>query len=256
VKEINLLGIRIDSLSWEEAREKVVSFLNSDDQHTIFTPNPEMLVKAQRDEYFKYTFTESDLNLCDGRGIQLVSKEKIQRITGIDFMLEICRIAEQENKSIYLLGSGSDEVVKKTAENLKVQFPNLNIVGFSRGPKIVEISDLEKQNESGLDINVEENKKTIETINQAHPAILFVAFGMGKQEKWIFENLKKMPSVKIAMGIGGAFDYISEKVKRAPLLVRKLGLEWLYRLVRQPKRIVRIWNATVGFLLLTYLHKK
>lgn len=137
-----------------------------------------------------------------------------------------------------------------------MQFPNLNIVGFSRGPKILEITDPPKQNESGLDINVEENKKTIETINQAHPTILFVAFGMGKQEKWIFENLKKMPSVKIAMGIGGAFDYISEKVKRAPLLARKLGLEWLYRLIKEPKRIVRIWNATVGFLLLTYLHKK
>ena len=79
-------------------------------------------------------------------------------------------------------------------------------------------------------------------------AVLFVAFGMGKQEKWIYENIEKLPSVKIAMGVGGAFDYISGSVPRAPLLLRTLGLEWAYRLWKQPSRIGRIWNATAVFM--------
>ena len=79
---------------------------------------------------------------------------------------------------------------------------------------------------------------------------MFVAFGMGKQEKWIYENLSKMPSVKIAMGVGGSFDFISGKVKRAPLFLLRLGLEWMYRLVQEPRRFKRILNATVKF---TYL---
>jgi N-acetylglucosaminyldiphosphoundecaprenol N-acetyl-beta-D-mannosaminyltransferase len=164
--------------------------------------------------------------------------------------LEICKIAEADNKSVYLLGSGSDEVVKRTEENLKQKFPNLKVVGWGRGPGIKEssVSVQPFNNSIGLIVDAEENVKILEDINQAKPDILFVAFGMGKQEKWIVENLKKIPGVKIAMGVGGAFDYISGSVKRAPLLLRKIGLEWLYRLVKQPRRVVRIWNATVKFL--------
>ena len=84
-------------------------------------------------------------------------------------------------------------------------------------------------------------------INQSGAQVLFVAFGMGKQEKWIHENLSKMPGVKIAMGVGGSFDFISGKIKRAPLFMRQLGLEWLYRLIQQPSRIKRIFNATIKF---------
>ncbi len=255
MNEIKVLGIKIDVVSLAEAREKVQEFLNSSSQNTIFTPNPEMLVKAQKDEYFRYSLNESDLNLCDGRGIQFVSKQKIERITGVDFMLEICKIAEMENRTVYLLGSGSDEVVKKTAENLQQKFPSLKIVGWSRGPVIKEtsVSIQQYNNTPGLIMDAEENAKILENINQAQPDILFVAFGMGKQEKWIVENLAKVSSVKIAMGVGGAFDYIGGSVKRAPLLLRKIGLEWLYRLVKQPKRIARIWNATVKFLWLFFI---
>jgi N-acetylglucosaminyldiphosphoundecaprenol N-acetyl-beta-D-mannosaminyltransferase len=257
VNEVNVLGVKIDSISLVEAREKVRDFLNSAGQHTIFTPNPEMLVKAQKDEYFRYSLNKSDLNLCDGRGIQFVSKQKIERITGVDFMLEICKIAEMEKKTVYLLGSGSDEVVKKTEENLQQKFPSLKIVGWSRGPVIKEsnVSVQPFNNSTGLIVDAGENVKILQGINEAKPDILFVAFGMGKQEKWIIENLAKIPSVKITMGVGGAFDYISGSVKRAPLLLRKIGLEWLYRLVKQPKRIVRIWNATVKFLIIFYGRK-
>ena len=89
---------------------------------------------------------------------------------------------------------------------------------------------------------------------ESEPDILFVAFGMGKQEKWIYENLAKMPSVRIAMGVGGAFDYISGNVSRAPRLLRKFGLEWVYRLFKEPRRIGRIFNATIKFI--SYVFRK
>ncbi|MEA3272166.1 MAG: WecB/TagA/CpsF family glycosyltransferase, partial [Patescibacteria group bacterium] len=87
-------------------------------------------------------------------------------------------------------------------------------------------------------------------INFARPDIIFVAFGHGKQEKWIAENLNKLPSVKIAMGIGGAFDFISGKAKRAPTIFQRAGLEWFWRLIKEPQRYKRIYNATIKFGLL------
>ncbi len=100
----------------------------------------------------------------------------------------------------------------------------------------------------------EENNKLLERVKQAKPDILFVAFGHGKQEKWLAEFIKEMPSVKVAMGVGGAFDYLSGRVRRAPRLVRQLGLEWLWRLIFQPWRVSRIWRAvwTFSFLVRDY----
>lgn len=265
MQNIFILGVKINNLVLFEAQQKVRAFLSSSGQYKIFTPNPEMLVKAQKDEYFKYSLNQGDLNLCDGRGIQFVSKQKIERIPGIDFMLEVCKIAEELDRSVYLLGSGNNEVIKKTVESLQKQFKKLKIVGWDKGPEIHEniktlkhknnVTMKQYNNETKLLINESENAKIINEINIKQPAILFVAFGMGKQEKWILENLPKIPSVKIAMVVGGAFDFISGAIKRAPLLMRKLGLEWLYRLIKQPKRLVRIFNATIIFVWFTISSK-
>ena len=112
-------------------------------------------------------------------------------------------------------------------------------------------------NESKLTVDYQENAQTIKQINLAQPDILFVAFGHGKQEIWIHENLAKMPSVKVAMVVGGAFDYVSGKVSRAPCWMRKIGLEWMYRLIKQPTRAYRILKATIIFsILLLYQNLK
>jgi len=243
---MKILGVKIDEISLKDARAKVGEFLNLDGQYKIFTPNPEMLVKVQKDEYFKEVLNLGDLNICDGNGIVLGSKllsrarteGSLKVIHGSDFMLEICKIAEQGEKSIYLLGSGSEYVVKKTFENLKEKFLNLNTVGYHPGPKIID---------HGKKIEVEGNEKVIDDINLKKPDILFVAFAFGKQEKWIAENLKKIPSVKIAMGVGGSFDFISGHIKRAPKWMRMIWMEWLWRLIQEPRRIGRMYNAVVIF---------
>ncbi len=240
--------ININNLSLNEAKTKVLDFLNYDGSYRIFTPNPEFIVEAQKDEKFKEVLNKGDLNICDGFGLSLFSG--CPRIPGVDFMIEICKIAAEKNVGIYLLGSDSDEIVKKTAENLQKQVSNLKVVGFDKGPKI--ISNIQYPIFS---YNKEENDLIIKKINDSGASILFVAFGMNKQECWINENLAKMPNIKIAMGVGGSFDYISGSVRRAPCFLRKIGLEWLYRLIKQPSRIRRIWNATVVFVYIVIKNK-
>lgn len=245
---IKILGVNINILTKQQALERVKGFLNSQKQNKIFTPNPEMLVDASKDEYFREVLNSGDLNICDGKGLSLVAKTK--KIPGVDFMLDICTLAEKKNKSIYLLGSGNDEVIEKTAEKLKKRFSNLKIVGINKGVKI------ERSKDYKIDYDKEKNDEITHDIIMSAPDILFVAFGHGKQEKWIDKNLKQLPSVKIAMGVGGSFDFISGKVKRAPKWMRKLGLEWLYRLFRQPSRLPRIFKATILFLYYYLKNKK
>ncbi len=250
------LGVKIDGLNLPQSVQKARNFLNSPGQYKIFTPNPEMMVKAQKDEYFKKILNEGDLNLCDGFGLSLFSGAP--RIAGVDFMLELCALAQGQGRSTYLLGSGSDEVIKKTAEELTKKFPQLKIAGYNKGPIIDERyldchSERSEESLSGYQLGQRsfanaQDDNTLQIINNSRANILFVAFGMGKQEKWIAENLPKMPSVKIAMGVGGAFDFISGVVPRAPGFMRQFGLEWMYRLVKQPNRLPRIFNATVRFI--------
>jgi len=248
-----ILDVRIDELNKKQALEKVAGFLESDKQNKIFTPNPEMLVDAQKDNYFRDILNSGDLNVCDGKGVEFVSCGRLKRVPGVDFMLDICKLTEEKGKSIYLLGSGSDEILKKTAEVLQEKFPLLKIVGYSRGPSI---TTEQQNNRTTLLYNKDKNEDTIYDIITSAPDILFVAFGHGKQEKWIEENLADLPSVKVAMGVGGSFDFISGKTKRAPVWMRKIGFEWLFRFFIEPSRLKRIWKATIVFLFLNLRNKK
>lgn len=238
-----MLGVRIDTITKPEALVKARDFLFGTGQKKIFTPNPEMLVRAQADETFREVLNRGDLNLCDGFGIRLFSFFKVTRISGVDIMLDLCALAENEGKSIFLLGSGNESIAAETAEALKKRFPKLTIAGFHRGPSV-------KDGAGGLVVDQTVNAGVINYINLTKPDLLFVAFGMSKQEKWLDSYLLQLLTVKLAVGVGGAFDFISGRVSRSPLLLRKMGLEWLYRVLRQPWRIGRIWNATARF---TYL---
>jgi len=239
-----IMGVRIDSTKQFNGEEKIKEFLNSSGQKTIFTPNPEMIVDAQKDDKFKQILNSSSLNICDGKGIEMFSRGRLKRITGVDFLLEIAKIAEDLGKSIYLLGSGDDDVLQKTVLELKKSFPNLKIVGVNIGPKIKRLKDYK------IEIDSEINDKILDDIILTAPDILFVAFGHIKQEKWINQFLTDLPSVKIAMGVGGSFDFISGKIKRAPNWVRRFGIEWLWRLAKQPRRILRIFKAIFLFTFL------
>ena len=248
--EVSILGIKISSVKKSETIQVARDFLFSAKQNYIFTPNPEMIVDASRDANFKQTLNQGDLNLCDGFGLSLFARTP--RITGTDFMVELCAFAAKENKSVYLLGAEFPEVLKKTSEFLLGKFPNLKIIGADPGYKI---HLLPEEKGTRLDYNPNERDETVHKIIMAGPDILFVAFGHNKQEQWIVANVPHLPSVKIAMGVGGAFDFLSGKAKRAPGFLRAIGLEWLWRLVLEPRRIKRILKAVILFPILIIFKK-
>jgi len=244
---MKMLGVRIDEIDKQDALEKVDGFVTSEGQYMIFTPNPEMLVDAQKDVYFKEVLNESDLNICDGRGIELFSKGRLHRIPGTDFMQDLLAMAEQKKYSVYFLGSGKQKTLDKLVCSVKKYYPDIKIAGVHPGNNI---AIKQENNRNILDYDQRSNDELLADIAMAAPDILFVAFGHNKQEKWIYENLKDMPSVKVATGVGGAFDYFAGNIKRAPRWMRAIGFEWLFRLVMQPSRIMRISKAVLFFPLL------
>ncbi len=234
--DFTILGIKVTNLTLSEVLQKVREFLNSNQPHYIVTTNPEFIMAARRDKEFQNILNKADISVADGVGISIAARRRgiklKQRITGVDLLWEICDMAEQEGKSVFLLGSKRGVPEKAAAVILK-KHPRLKIVGAECGYRRWHrpIKD----------------KKLVSMITRKQPDILFVAFGQVRQEKWIYHNLPKIDSVKLAMGVGGSFDYISGAVKRAPRWMRSLGLEWLYRLLRQPWRLPRIVTAVIKF---------
>lgn len=238
-----ILGVKIDKTTVRETIERIGQFLSSNRGHYIITANPEMLVAAQKDAEFREIINNADLVAPDGFGLILASKilrgknGLTERISGIDLIIKIAENFGSDHK-IFLLG-GQEGVAKMATEKLKEKFPDIKISGFFGGDAS-EAGDI----------------ATISAINQANPDILFIAFGAPKQEKWIARNLKKMPGIRLAIGVGGAFDIISGRIKRAPQWMRRLGLEWFWRLIQEPRRIGRIYNATIKFMWLVVIKQK
>ena len=266
--QTKILDVKINKITVAEVLEKIKGFLLSNKQCYIVTLNPEMVIEAQKNDYFKKIINGADLVIPDGIGIVLANKflnrqALSKKITGIDLAYNICESKLAKDKKIYLLGAGQG-IAEKASEVLSRKYNYLNIVGAEIG-----ISNLEffrpkrccppwEETSLGLGIlrfapNLDDNKfyklneELIQRINRTKPDIILVAFGSPKQEEWIYENLKKIPSVRLAVGVGGSFDFISGKIKRAPLIFQKLWLEWLWRLILEPQRIRRIYNATVKF---------
>ena len=231
-----ILDVKIDNDSLPDVIKKIEEFVFDKKQHYIVTPNPEFLVLAKKDEEFKNILNKADIAVADGFGLALASRflygKKLQRTTGNDLMMEICCFAQNYSRSIFLFG-GKQGIAKMAGEKLQKLFPKISIAGVLDG---VEISNAK---------NI--GREVINTIEFAKPDILFVALGQGKQEKFIHNNLSLLPSVKLAIGVGGAFDFLAGAQKRAPIFMQKIGLEWLYRLIREPRRWKRIFNAVMVF---------
>ncbi|MFC1687330.1 WecB/TagA/CpsF family glycosyltransferase [Patescibacteria group bacterium] len=242
--KFTLLGVNIDILSKTEVDDRLRSFILSSSSHHIVTLNPEIVMWAQKDEEYKSILHNASLTTADGIGIVVAGKLKghtISRFTGYDLTMNILHIAEEEHASVFLLGDDS-HVAHFAGHKIKKQFPLLKIVGAEAGPRI-------KLRNKKMFVDLEEREYLIEHINMLKPDILLVAFGHPKQEKWIADVLSELHSVRIAVGIGGVLDYLSGKIQRAPRIFRAIGLEWLFRLFRQPWRFPRIVTATVRFMI-------
>ncbi len=238
--KIEILGVKTDAVTTEEAVERLKLFLDEPRGHAVFTPNPEMLVLARKQLRFRKALSMADLAIPDGSGLLwaawLIGKKLPARVTGTDMVERVCQLAAENNKSVFFLG-GRWGVAERAANVLAQKYPRLKIAGVSDGGDVV-------RDENGVPVLT---SGVYEMLNSCVPDILFVAFGHGKQEEWILAHLEEFPSVRIAMGVGGAFDFIAGDVRRAPKIIQKIHLEWLWRLILQPWRIRRILIATVVF---------
>lgn len=222
-----IYGVPIDIVNLEGAFEWFKQLLDRSGCSFICTPNTEIVMAAKDDEELKNVLKTSDMNIPDGIGLIIASKLHklglIERVTGVDLMQEILEFCDYSRKSIYILG-GKPGVAEMAIENIKDKYVNINVKGYRDGY-----------------FKEDDEKGVIETINNLAPDVLFVCLGAPKQEKWMYKHRKNL-NVKVAMGVGGGVDIWAGTVKRAPKIFIALGLEWFYRLIKEPWRIKRMMN--------------
>ncbi len=254
--DIRILGVNINTGGFEFLSSQWKVWFEDPQRtfHHITTINPEFLVEASKNKEFFSILNVADVNVPDGIGLMFAAKflfgksRKLPRVTGVDVTWRLVEFCAETGRSMYLVGAAKG-VAEKVQDVLEKKFPTLNIVGAEEG--------IPKNTVHGSRFTVvsEEDEKLCDRIRKAAPDVLLVAFGAPKQEVWIAHHRHDFPSVRIAVGVGGTFDYISGIVSYAPSVVRKFGLEWLYRLVIQPRRAKRIFTAVVRFPL-AVLHEK
>ncbi|MGB9749977.1 MAG: WecB/TagA/CpsF family glycosyltransferase [Caldisericia bacterium] len=231
MEKVNILGIPVDKLTEKEVLEKIINFINERRFHLIVTINSENATKALENKKFLDVIKNADLVIPDGIGIILASKilgNKLpERIPGIDLSYKILKISNEKGYKIVLIG-GKEGVAENAKQSLKKIFPDLNIVLTYNGY-----------------FNKEEEKKIVEEIQKLEPDILLVGMGSEKQEIWIWDNREKFKNISVCIGVGGTLDIWAGKKKRAPKFIQKIGLEWLYRMVIEPKRIFRIFKIFI-----------
>lgn len=229
----NILGIKISSLSREEISNRWNLFLESDHPHLVTTPNPEIILAAREDEEYFYILNQADLAIADGFGLVLAGRlngQKLTRLTGSDITPELLNKAEKDRFPVAVLNWNAGlSTAAEIEAALKEHWPQLNFV-------VLDIPREARLTEEELKI-----------LERTAPKIVFCTLGAPWQEKLLWRSLPQLPTVRIALGIGGSFDFITKKAIRAPQFWRQLGLEWLWRLIKQPRRFKRIWRATVVF---------
>jgi N-acetylglucosaminyldiphosphoundecaprenol N-acetyl-beta-D-mannosaminyltransferase len=219
--QVHILGIRVDNVTCDEALARMEEFIADGRPHHVVTVNPEFIAAAQKDSHFAQILNRAHLNLPDGQGLiwaaRILGTPLKQRVTGVDTVLKLAELSAENGYRPYLLGA-ADGVAVAAARQLQVRFPGLDIAGTDTGSPLPE-----------------EDERLVTEIRRTNAQLLFVAYGAPHQEKWIARNLAQL-GVPLAMGVGGAFDFVSGEAKRAPHWVQRMGLEWLHRLIHQPWR--------------------
>lgn len=215
---VDFAGIKVDNVSMVEATQVAEGYILSKQPHLIFTPNPEIIVKSQKDFELREIINRADLCVADGISMVVVSRilgrPLKERVSGIDLLIILAKLSGQKGYRIFLYGS-EPGVAEAAAKNIESKY----------AAKVVGCADGYQGDDSAV----------INKIKELKPDMLFVGLGAGKQERWLNHHLKEL-NVPLTMVIGGSLDVISGRKKRAPVWTQKLYIEWLYRLVTEPQR--------------------
>ena len=217
-----VLGIQVNTESYDELLPKVFERIETKQKSLIVAINPEKIISAKQNPELKKLLNEAEFQIPDGIGVILASKIQkgniTSRVTGVDMMLRLCEEAAKRQKPIFLYG-GKPGIADKAAAKLQELYPTIQIAGTQDGYE-------------------KDNQKVVDKINAAKPDLLFVAMGSPRQENWINSNRDQLHPT-IYQGVGGSFDVLAGNVKRAPEAFQKVGMEWFYRLIKEPHRIKR-----------------
>jgi N-acetylglucosaminyldiphosphoundecaprenol N-acetyl-beta-D-mannosaminyltransferase len=230
--KLSIMGVRINNISMNEVLKLAEQKIKNDEKYIIYTPNTEIIMMCQKDEEFLNIMNKSDINVPDGVGLIYAGKIKKfplkEKVAGYDLSINLLKMADEKGLKLYAVG-GRPGVAEAAMQNVQKKYPGIKIVGahhgYFKGTHLGEFGH-------------EEEIAVIEDINRHKPHILFVGFGAKKQEQWIEYN-KDLINANVIIGNGGTLDGLAGIVKRAPDIFINLGLEWLYRLIKEPKRITR-----------------
>ena len=236
---IDILGVPVHAVTMADTLALVEQYMAEPRLHQIATVNPEFVMAAQSDPDFRRVLHAADLCIPDGVGLLFAARRQgrslPERVPGSELVYHLAEQAAQHGWPLFLLGAGAG-VAAEAARLLVERYPGLVIAGTFAGSPAVE-----------------ENDDIVRRINDSGAALLFVAYGAPKQDKWIARNRANLPAVRVAVGVGGSLDFVTGRSVRAPAWMQRLGLEWLHRLIREPWRWRRMlalprfaWRVVVG----------
>ena len=222
---VKILGVEVDNLTVDGCLDRIAEFIAGDTPRLVVTADASGIVQAQRDPELMEIYRVADLVTGDSVGVLWAAKRKgtplSEKVSGVDLVKHICERSSQEGWRIYFLGAAPG-VAELAAERLRLTIPGCNIVGTRNGFFPADSDELVAQE-----------------IAELHPDVLFVAMGIPRQEKFI-RATAHIIGAKVGMGVGGSFDVFSGNVKRAPKVVQAIRLEWLWRLLQNPKKISKV----------------
>lgn len=228
MSRIKFLNTNVDNLTMDEAIERIDKLITKKSTSYVVTPNVDHIVKLEKDLELREVYKHADLILTDGMPLIWISKLKSnpikEKVSGSDLFPKVCELAAEKGYKVFLLGA-AEGVAKTAAENLKIKYPQLEVVG-TYSPSY------------GFEKNKKEIEHIVSIVNKAKPDILAVGLGAPKQEKFIYKYKNKL-NVPVSLAIGASIDFEAGNVERAPLWMQKSGLEWFYRLCKEPKRMFK-----------------
>jgi len=220
-----VLGVRVDCVDMDAAVAQIEGFVGAGGRHLVATVNPEFVMRAGDDGEFARVLESAALCLADGSGVVWAARRQgcrlAEPVTGVDLIPRIAALCALRKFRLFLLGAAPG-VADELARRLRDQNPGLEVAAHSGSPDPAD------------------DGETLRAIEAARPQVLLVAYGAPRQELWIDRLGDRLTDVAVAIGVGGAFDYLTGRVPRAPLWLRRVGMEWLFRLARQPWRIRRM----------------